>query len=60
MSSYRSGDKPSLNEIRVIERDGRRVLQQWRQKPGGAMWELDWIDVAELPGAAPVVRPFKR
>ena len=38
----------------VIERDGRRVLQQWRNKPGGMAYEFTWVDVLELPKPASV------
>jgi hypothetical protein len=36
-------------EIRVIDRDSRRWLQQYRYKPGGFAHELEWQDVCELP-----------
>lgn len=36
------------NEIRVVERDGRRWLQQYRNRPDGNLYEYDWIDVGEL------------
>lgn len=58
--AYRPGDKPVVNEIRVIERDGKRWLQQWRLKPDGQIWEHEWIDVAELAPLPSNVRPLKR
>jgi hypothetical protein len=46
-------------EIRVIERDGRRWLQQYRNRPSGYAHEYEWLDVCELPRPAPV-RKFER
>jgi hypothetical protein len=46
--------QPSAMEIRVIERDGKRVLQQWRNKPGGMAYEFTWVDVLEFPKRASV------
>lgn len=54
-SSYRPGTQPIVNEIRVVDRDGRRWLQQWRQKPGGYVYEYEWVDVADLPRPAAAV-----
>jgi hypothetical protein len=47
--------QPRENEVRVLERDGRRWLQQWRVPPGGLHYERAWVEVAELP--CPRVRP---
>lgn len=47
-SSFRPGSTPVNNEVRVVDRDGRRWLQQWRLKPGGYLNEYEWVDVAEL------------
>jgi hypothetical protein len=58
MTSYRPDQTPTMNEIRVIERDGRRWLQQWRNKPGGYAYEYEWVDVAELPRQQGSVRPL--
>ena len=38
-----------MHEVRVIERDGKRWLQQYRNKPDGFVYEYAWVDVAELP-----------
>jgi hypothetical protein len=48
-------------EIRVIKRDGKRVLQQYRNLPGAYLYEFDWVDVVELPRLAAVLpmRPAK-
>jgi hypothetical protein len=46
---HRPSDKPSAMEIRVIERDGRRWLQQHKNKPGGLAYEYEWVDVCEIP-----------
>ena len=40
---------PRDNEIRVLERDGRRWLQQWRTPPNGQHRQRAWVDAAELP-----------
>lgn len=42
-------DKPALMELRTVTRDGRRWLQQFRNRPGGYAYEFDWVDVCELP-----------
>lgn len=47
-SDFLRRDQPTLHQIRVIEREGRRWLQQWGNKPGGYVHEYEWIDVAEL------------
>lgn len=47
---------PSPMEIRVIERDGRLILQQWRNV--GMAYEYEWVDVVELPKGASVARLF--
>jgi hypothetical protein len=60
MSSHQApGNTPTLNEVRVVERDGKRWLQQWRRKPGGYLYEYDWIDIVQLP-STPNVRPIPR
>jgi hypothetical protein len=56
MSSHQFFAQPRQMEIRVIERDGRRVLQQYRQKPGGYAHEYAWVDVLELPKPTTVTR----
>jgi hypothetical protein len=38
---------PRENEVRVLERDGRRWLQQWRIPPGGQ--HRTWVEVGEIP-----------
>ena len=40
---------PRENEVRVLERDGRRWLQQWRMPPGGQNHQRVWVEVQELP-----------
>jgi hypothetical protein len=57
-SPYRTGRQPVANEIRVDERDGRRLLQQWRLKPDGCLEQYEWVDIAELAPLPPTVRPF--
>jgi hypothetical protein len=49
-------NQPRTMEIRVVERDGKRVLQQYRNKPGGYAYEYAWVDVMELPRLATVTR----
>ena len=39
---------PRENEVRVLERDGRRWLEQWRMPPGGEHHQRTWVEVAEL------------
>jgi hypothetical protein len=46
------------NEIRLDERDGRRLLQQWKPKSDGHFDEYAWVDIAELAPLPPMVRPF--
>jgi len=41
--------QPRENEIRVMEHDGRRWLQQWRMPPDGQRHQRTWVEVAELP-----------
>ncbi len=50
--------QPRENEVRVIDRDGKRWLQQWRMPPDGFYYERAWVDVAELPWITNV-RPFR-
>jgi len=45
---YSTRDKPSSMEVRVVERDGRRWLQQYRHKPGGLAHEFEWVDICEV------------
>jgi hypothetical protein len=52
-------NQPRENEIRVIERDGRRWLQQWRMPKHGHYHERAWVDVAELPWPPSNVRPIR-
>jgi len=52
-------NQPRENEIRVIEHDGRRWLQQWRMPPDGHYHERAWVDVAEIPWPSPNVRLLK-
>ena len=52
-------NQPRENEVRVIERDGRRWLQQWRMPPHGHYYERTWVDVAELPWPPSNVRPIR-
>ena len=44
---------PRENEVRVLERDGRRWLEQWRMPPDGQRHQRTWVEVAELPWPAP-------
>ena len=44
MPNKQSTDTP---RYRVVERDGREVLQQWRLRPRGASARYGWIDVWE-------------
>ena len=46
--------QPSATDIRVIDRGGRRILHQWRNKPGGLAYEFPWVDVLELAKSASV------
>jgi hypothetical protein len=50
---------PRDNEVRVVERDGRRWLQQWRMPPHGYVYERQWVDVAELPWPPTNIVPFR-
>lgn len=50
--------QPVANEIRVDERGGRRLLQQWKLKPDGRLDEYEWVDVVELAPLPPEVRRF--
>jgi hypothetical protein len=50
--------QPKENEIRVIERDGRRWLQQWRMPPDGQYHQRAWVNVAEIPWPTASVRPI--
>ena len=52
-------EQPRENEIRVIERDGRRWLQQWRMPPHGHYHERAWVDDGELPWPPSNVRPIR-
>lgn len=52
-------NQPRENEVRVIERDGRRWLQQWRVPPHGWLHERAWVDVAELPWPPSNVQPIR-
>lgn len=54
-----SHNKPALMEVRVVERDGRRWLQQYRLKPGAMAYEYDWVDVCELPKTLATVRRLR-
>jgi hypothetical protein len=56
-STIQSG--PRENEVRVVERDGKRWLQQWRMPPGGYLYERQWVDVAELPWPPTNIVPFR-
>ncbi len=40
---------PRENEIRVLERDGRRWLQQWRVPPHGELHQRAWVEGQEVP-----------
>jgi len=51
--------QPRENEVRVVEREGRRWLQQWRMPPSGHYHERAWVDVGELPWPTSNVRPIK-
>ncbi len=53
-------EQPRENEIRVIERDGRRWLQQWRMPPHGHYSDRAWVDVAELAPLPSKVRELRR
>ena len=59
MSSSDFLRNPHMMELRLIERDGTRWLQQWRNKPGGYAYEFEWVDVAELPWPPLNVRKLK-
>ena len=50
---------PHHMQIRVIERDGKRWLQQYRKPAGGYNHEYAWMDVAELPWPPSNVRSLK-
>jgi hypothetical protein len=52
-------EQPRDHEIRVIERDGARWLQQWRMPTNGHYHERAWIDVAELPRPPSNIHPLK-
>jgi hypothetical protein len=41
-------------EIRLVERDSRKWLPQYRRKPGGYIYERDCVDIARLPKLATV------
>ena len=45
---YSNPEKPSSMEVRVIERDGRRWLQQYRRKPDGMAYQYEWVDICEV------------
>ena len=47
-------------ELRIIERDDKRVLQQWRNTPGGMAYEFSWVDVLELRWPPSNVQPIRR
>jgi hypothetical protein len=51
--------QPLPMELRVVERDGKRWLQQWRH-PNGCVWEWGWVDVAEIAWPPSNVRPLHR
>jgi hypothetical protein len=57
-STYQTSRQPVANEIRVDERDGRRLLQQWKLKPDGCFDQYEWVDITELAPLPPTVRPF--
>jgi hypothetical protein len=57
-SNFKPIRKPVANEIRVDERGGRRLLQQWKLQSDGYLDEYEWVDIAELAPLPPVVRPF--
>jgi hypothetical protein len=57
-SNYETNRQPVANEIRVHERDGRRLLQQWKLKSDGHFGAYEWVDVTELAPLPPTVRPF--
>jgi hypothetical protein len=46
---------PRDNEMRIVERDGKRWLQQWQVSPDGPDTDRRWVDVAELKTPAPRV-----
>jgi len=52
-------NQPRENEVRVIERDGKRWLQQRRMPAHGYHYERAWVDVAELPWPPSNVRPIR-
>ena len=52
-------NQPRENEVRVIERDGKRWLQQWRMPPEGHFHQRAWVDVAELPWPPSNVRAIR-
>ncbi|HUO67619.1 MAG TPA: hypothetical protein VMV37_08795 [Gammaproteobacteria bacterium] len=62
MSSTNHGflNQPRTNEVRVIERDGRRFLQQWRMPAHAHYHDRAWVDVAELPWPPSNVRPLRQ
>jgi hypothetical protein len=62
MSSSGHGflNQPRENEVRVVERDGSRCLQQYRMPPHGMIYDRAWVDVAELPWPPSNMRPIRR
>jgi hypothetical protein len=52
-------NQPRKNEIREVERDGRRRLQQWRMPHHGHYHERAWVDVAELGWPLSNVHPIR-
>jgi hypothetical protein len=61
MSSSGHGflNQPREHEVRVIERDGRRWLQQYKMPPYGMIYDRAWVDVAELPWPQSNVRSLR-
>ena len=52
-------NQPQPMELRVVERDGKRWLQQWRHPPRGELWQYEWVDIAELPWPPSNVRRIR-
>ena len=57
---FRPGSQPEKHELRVVERDGKRWLQQYRMPPDGKLWEHAWVDVVEVPWPPSNITPMRR
>ncbi len=52
-------NQPNPMELRVVERDGKRWLQQWRHPPSGELWKYEWVEVTELSWPPSNVRKLR-